>query len=260
MASLALISTLSACSIPKATEEAKLNRAGEVVVNRNNQRDSLSLTNPSNPENTPDATAPTTHFDLTQFSTSDPNSPWVVVNKALPLNPIDYVPTDLVAVSSWHELRQVVKPDFDALMSAATADGVNLTVESGFRDYAHQKKIYNNMLSIYGTEHTDQVSARPGHSEHQTGLTLDFGSSTNPACNFSACFETTLEGVWLQENASDYGFIIRYTKSNTDITGYSAEGWHLRWVGRDLSSYLKSQNLTTLEEAFGLSGGWTYQN
>lgn len=260
VASLALLSTLSACNIPKASEGAKLNRAGEVAVDRNNQRDSLSLATPSTPANSDDATYPTSSFDLTRFSTSDPTSPWVVVNKSLPLNPIDFVPADLVDVISGHELRQIVQPDFDALTSAATTAGVNLTVESAFRDYSHQEKIYNNMVAVYGSEHTDKVSARPGHSEHQTGLTLDFGSSTNPGCNFKACFATTVEGVWLQENAADFGFIVRYGESNTEITGYSAEGWHLRWVGRDLSTYLESQNLTTLEEAFGLSGGWTYQN
>ncbi len=102
------------------------------------------------------------------------------------------------------------------------------------------------------------MSARPGHSEHQTGLAVDVGDLTDPSCDFLPCFATTPAGLWVAAHAQDFGFLVRYTPENSAVTGYAAEGWHLRYVGRELAGHMRSAGLTTLEETFGLPGGPVY--
>lgn len=98
------------------------------------------------------------------------------------------------------------------------------------------------------------VSARPGHSEHQTGLAVDLVTPASPDCDFEVCFAETPGGQWLAANAWRYGFIIRY-QSGSDITGYSPEPWHLRYVGKSLAAELRRTGVATLEEFFGIPGG-----
>jgi D-alanyl-D-alanine carboxypeptidase len=99
------------------------------------------------------------------------------------------------------------------------------------------------------------VSARPGHSEHQTGLAVDVGSSTRPECDFDPCFADTVEARWVAACAAEFGFVVRYTPANSAVTGYGPEAWHLRWVGRELAGHLRDTGVTTLEEVFGVPGG-----
>jgi D-alanyl-D-alanine carboxypeptidase len=200
-----------------------------------------------------DAAAPPPGLDLTEHSTSDPESPWVVVNKRTPLDPVDYEP-DLTTVRGYL-VRPDAAPDVAALLDAADADGVHLTLRSAYRGYPKQVAVYDGWVAQLGTEQADDVSARPGHSEHQTGLGVDVGGTTRPECDFEACFGETVEGRWVAEHAHEFGMLVRYTRQNSAVTGYAPEPWHLRWVGRELAAHMRATGVTTLEEVFDVPGG-----
>lgn len=135
---------------------------------------------------------------------------------------------------------------FEKLKSAALEDGVELNIISGFRSYDSQNRIYNNYVARDGKVEADTYSARPGHSEHQTGLAIDVNSLL-----FS--FGETKEGQWIQNNAYKYGFIIRYPKGKENITGYRYEPWHLRYVGDIASKLYNGGDWITLEEYLGIT-------
>jgi len=202
---------------------------------------------------------PTPTFDLAAHSTTNPESPWVVVNKHHPLDPADYVPDDLVTIEAGEQVRSEVADDLRDMIDAAADDGVTLTMQSGYRSYAYQQQIFGNMLGVYGREYAERLSARPGYSEHQTGLAVDLGGASKPACDFDPCFATTPEGRWIAEHVREFGFLVRYTKANEDVTGYSPEAWHLRWVGRALTAQMAELGVTTLEETFDVDGGSDYR-
>ena len=192
-------------------------------------------------------------IDLAAHSPTDPASPWVVVNKRVAVDPVDHEP-DLTTVRGYL-VRPDVAPDLTALLAAAEADGVHLTLRSAYRGYSKQAAVYEGWVAQLGRAQADAVSARPGHSEHQTGLAVDVGGSSRPACDFEPCFGDTPEGRWVAEHAKSFGFLVRYTPENTAVTGYAPEAWHLRWVGRDLAGYLSETGLSTLEEVFDVPGG-----
>ena len=165
----------------------------------------------------------------------------LIVNKSYPLS-ADYDPG----------LQPITKDAFQKLSDAAAQEGLDLYIGSDYRDYAYQVKIYNNYCEIYGSEQADSFSARPGYSEHQTGLTID--------CNtIDDAFGETAEAVWLAEHCADYGFIIRFPDGKENITGYQYEPWHIRYVGVDTAKEIMSQGLT-LEEYLGVqseyAGPW----
>lgn len=196
-------------------------------------------------------------FDKKKFSTSDPTSLWVVVNKQHALNPTNYEPSDLVTTGN-AIISAKAKIDFDAMIAAALTEGVSFKIVSSYRSYVSQTAIYNNYISIYGQTEADTFSARPGYSEHQIGLSIDFGSSSG-SCDLDDCFGNTSEGQWLATHASDYGFILRYPPNKQTITGYKSEPWHYRYVGRELATGMKKQSINTLEEFFGMTGGEIYK-
>jgi zinc D-Ala-D-Ala carboxypeptidase len=202
--------------------------------------------------------SPSPTFDLGAHSATDPASPWVVANKAHQLDPESYAPDDLVPFDG-EKLRSAVAKDLRAMFDAATADGVDLTMHSGYRSYGFQQTIFENMVSTYGRDRAERYSARPGHSEHQTGLAVDVGGGSTPSCDMQECFAQTPEGRWLAKHVAEHGFLVRYTAANKATTGYSPEPWHLRWVGRDLTAYMAEHDVTTLEEVFDVSGGAEYR-
>ncbi|MGI5191717.1 D-alanyl-D-alanine carboxypeptidase family protein [Promicromonospora sp. CA-289599] len=199
------------------------------------------------------AAPPATGLDLREHSTGDPESPWVVVNKRRPLDPIDHEP-DLTVVRGYL-VRTDAAPDVAALLDAADADGVRLTLRSAYRGYPKQVEVYEGWVAQLGAEQADAVSARPGHSEHQTGLGVDVGGTTRPGCDFEACFAETVKGRWVAEHAAEFGMLVRYTRQNSAVTGYAPEPWHLRWVGRELAAHMRATGVTTLEEVFDVPGG-----
>lgn len=187
----------------------------------------------------------------------DANSITILVNKELPL-PKDYEPDDLVipdvtfaptASNDNSYLRQIAATYLEYLFEDALLEGIQLNAVSGYRSYERQYNIFTNNIKNKGLSHTAEFSAKPGYSEHQTGLVMDV-SSESANNQLEEKFGDTVEGIWLANNAHKYGFFIRYPKDKTDITGYAYEPWHIRYVGQDLATYLYESNLT-LEEYYG---------
>jgi D-alanyl-D-alanine carboxypeptidase len=206
-------------------------------------------------------------FDKSKYSTSDKASLWVVVNKQHQLNPKTYAPENLVVpniplrsniTSTEKYVRSDMASALEALVKGATADGVHLNLQSGYRSYNFQVTLYNGYVKQQGQAAADRQSARAGFSEHQTGLAADLGGTSQPACNVAQCFANTVEGKWLAANAYKYGFIIRYTADKEATTGYEYEPWHIRYVGTDLSAELHTTGIETLEEFFNITGGANY--
>lgn len=133
---------------------------------------------------------------------------------------------------------------FERLRAGAAADGINIYLSSGFRSYDYQAMLYNGYCAYYGQASADTFSARPGHSEHQTGLAID--------CNIiNDSFRGTPEAIWLENHCHEYGFIIRYPYGKDYVTGYKYEPWHIRYIG-DKATEIYESGLT-LEEYYGLS-------
>ena len=147
------------------------------------------------------------------------------------------------------QLDATAKAAFEQLKAAAAEEDRNIYIGSDFRDYNYQVTIYQNYSELYGWEMADTFSARPGHSEHQTGLTID--------CNtIDDAFGETPEAEWLAQHCAEYGFIIRFPEGKEDITGYKYEPWHIRYVGVDVAKEINSLNLT-LEEYLGVDSAYT---
>jgi len=195
-------------------------------------------------------------------SITDPRSIGVVVNKLRPLNPLGFVPPDLVRPSVSYAnsplLRSEAANALTAMFAAAKAEGAGtLRLQSAYRSYSSQAEGHAYYTRLYGQAGAELKSARPGHSEHQTGLAADisYGSS----CIIEQCFGSTIQGRWLAQNAHRFGYILRYPQGLTHITGYEFEPWHYRFVGQELSRTMKSTGVQTLEQFFGLPAAPTYR-
>ena len=140
---------------------------------------------------------------------------------------------------------------FYEMQSAASLDGISLFVASGFRSYEYQEDLYNAYVKRDGKEAADTYSARPGYSEHQTGLAADINAA-------DSSFDDTEEAKWLAENCYKYGFIIRFPKGKEQYTGYIYESWHLRYVGKDLAKKIHEAGDISLEEYYNLTS--VYRN
>jgi D-alanyl-D-alanine carboxypeptidase len=185
----------------------------------------------------------------------------VVVDKKHPLNPKSYVPPDLVDVPVPHtnapRLRKVASDAVVTMFAAAKRDGLELASNSAYRSYTYQVGVYGDDVSQEGKAAADQLTARPGYSEHQTGLAIDIGAVSGD-CSLAACFAGTPEGRWLAANGWRYGFVLRYPKGLTSITGYDYEPWHFRYVGLDLAKRMHDSGVQTLEQEFGLGPAPAY--
>lgn len=155
------------------------------------------------------------------------------------------------------QLRSEAAKALERMFAAANADGVQLMLSSGYRSYSYQTGLYNGYVKSNGAAAADNFSARPGHSEHQTGLAADI-EPTSRHCELQACFAQTPEGQWLAKDAYKYGFILRYSDDQTSVTGYEPEPWHFRYVGVELAGQMHKVGTKTLEEFFGISGGPSY--
>lgn len=199
------------------------------------------------------STSPAT-FNKHQYSLSDPDSLWVVVNKQRPLNPKTYAPSDLTSVGNGQTMRAQAADKLLQLFAGAKTVGYTLVAESGYRSYSYQAQVYASEVAGFGQAKADSESARPGYSEHQTGWAVDIGA---PGC-YEDCFGTKPASQWLLANAYRYGFILRYPADKADITGYRNEPWHFRYVGIALASEMHKEHVTTLEEFFGLPAAPNY--
>jgi D-alanyl-D-alanine carboxypeptidase len=182
---------------------------------------------------------------------NDPSSIDVLVNKKHCIQPISFAPSDLVSIGDGYVLSAKAAPSYQAMMAAAHADGITLGITSSYRSYSDQVSTYDYWVSTSGVAGADTYSARPGYSEHQTGLAFDVDSGS---CTLS-CFGSTLAYTWMQQNANKYGFIQRYQAGEEAITGYEAEEWHYRYVGVAVAEDMATKGIKTLEEYWGISGG-----
>lgn len=200
-------------------------------------------------------------FDRTALSIDDPMSLWVVSNKHRQLNPAEFVPSDLSTVVGVpnefsQPLREPAARAVEQLYAAAQSQGVNFGIISAYRDYNTQVALYNKFVNRDGQELADTYSARPGHSEHQTGLAVDFDDGGG--CYLNACFESTAAGQWLAAHAYEYGFVLRYPAGKDAVTGFTYEPWHFRFVGVELATEMHNTGIATLEEFFGLAPAPSY--
>jgi zinc D-Ala-D-Ala carboxypeptidase len=171
----------------------------------------------------------------------DDESYHIVVNKKHPLG-YDYAPTDLVDVGNGQQMRK----DAATMLKAMQVDsGANVMISpaSGYRSYVKQQEVYNS----YDEATRDTFSAKPGFSEHQTGLCIDFSP-------IDMAFENTTAYAWLKQNAAKYGYLERFPEGSETVTGYQHEPWHWRYVGTDAIKVLESGKVT-LEEFYGVEGG-----
>jgi len=143
----------------------------------------------------------------------------------------DYEPQDLVRLKNGHLLRKAAAASLEEMSAAAADEGLNLVVSSAYRSYKYQVEVYARHVKNMGQAAADRVSARPGHSQHQLGLVVDFGSITNE-------FARTREGIWIYNNASRFGWSISYPQGYEELTGYSWESWHYRYVGKELAQFI----------------------
>jgi len=184
---------------------------------------------------------------------TNPSSDLVLVNKNRKL-PDGYEPTDLTypivplhgASKDKTLMRKEAAHALENLFQTAEANGIILTPVSAYRSYDRQLSLYNYYLQTQGEEWTQAYSAVPGTSEHQTGLSIDV-SSPNFGNKLEAEFGDTKEGVWLSDHAHEFGFVIRYPEDKVEVTGYHYEPWHIRYVGKEYSTYLFEKDLV-LEE------------
>jgi zinc D-Ala-D-Ala carboxypeptidase len=205
---------------------------------------------------------PTPRFDKAARSIDDPSSIWVVANKSRALAPLGYAPPDLVfpdVVNVNHQpMRQEVATALTGMFAVGGQEaGLQFSVQSAYRSYETQVSVYDDDVAANGQAYADTDTARPGTSEHQTGLAVDI-SAVPASCSLDACFGTTPQGQWLAANAWRFGFLLRYPADKVAVTGYTYEPWHFRYIGVDLATQLHETGITTLEEFFGVPGGTVY--
>ena len=186
---------------------------------------------------------------------TNPGSLRVIVNKMRPFSPKEWEPEDLVDFEG-HQLRAEAAEAAKKMMRAAKQEGVELTVSSAYRSYAVQQQTYQHWVEVNGKQKADTLSARPGYSEHQTGLAIDFGSPEG--CLLQECYQDTRAGQWLAKNAPDFGFILRFPKNQQHVTGYIFEPWHYRYLGVGLTQEYRASGAKTLEEFFGTGAAPDY--
>lgn len=202
---------------------------------------------------TPNDNPPPTSNSINEFTTSKGF-------KGYTKNGITYIDGILVA-NKTYSLPQSYGPGLtketqvaiNAMAAAATTDGINIYCQSGFRSFETQQRLYNNYSKRDGVEAADIYSARPGYSEHQSGLACDLCSKDNSAC-INSSFDNSNEAKWLSNNAYKFGLILRYPEGKTNETGYKFESWHYRYVGTELATKLYNNgDWITLEDYFGIT-------
>lgn len=173
----------------------------------------------------------------------------MLVNKTNTLDEF-YIPNNLVDSLSKYKNNILVEENalnaFRKMQKDALDYNYVIDIMSGYRTYNYQKNLYNNLVKNMGFNYALRAIAKPGCSEHQTGLAIDYCIYKNDKCYIEYEIIDMVETKWIHDNAHKYGFILRYPKGKEEITGYNYEPWHLRYVG-DLAIYLYNNDLT-LEE------------
>ncbi|MDD4706119.1 MAG: M15 family metallopeptidase [Bacilli bacterium] len=168
----------------------------------------------------------------------------MLVNKYYYLDK-DYEPENIITTTGTYSyannsLNEETYNAYQELYDAAKSDGYTILIVSSYRNYEYQEELWNERKALYGTRKADEYAARAGHSEHQTGYALDVADfyDTNDK------FGDTKSYLWMKDNAHKYGFILRYPKDKEDITGYSYEPWHYRYVGKETANKIFKENIT----------------
>ena len=210
---------------------------------------------------------PVTIFSPPKYSIDEASSIWVVVNKQRQISPLKYQPENLVFPNFPRpkiqnpfglQLRSEAALATEEMAAAMKAAGKGtLILNSGFRTYKTQQALYDRTKQTRGLAVAEKLSARPGHSEHQLGLAADF-SVRGEDCVIMVCFGKTPGGIWLAENAHEYGFILRYPKGYKAITGFQYEPWHFRYVGIELATEMNTKDVKTLEQFWELDSAPDY--
>ena len=178
----------------------------------------------------------------------------VLVNKENSVSE-SYKPDDLESIKyyaedrdpQWRYMRSEAADAFHRMVEAARTEGIDFVMTTAYRSYGFQSILWNNAIGRYGTEEAaNQMVAKPGQSEHQSGLAVDVSSTENDY-QLTESFGDTQAGKWLAANAADYGFILRYAQDKTDVTGYGFEPWHFRYVGETAAKEISESGLA-LEE------------
>lgn len=188
----------------------------------------------------------------------------VVVNKIRPLRPLKYSPQDLQTIPKFNpyglKARKVVSEQLVAMGKAMTLAGKGtLVVQSAYRSYSTQVTVHSRQVSKYGKKVGENLAARPGYSEHQTGMAIDI-SAAGQGCQIRTCFGTTKAGKWLAIHSYKYGFVLRYPSDKTPTTGYQFEPWHFRYVGIPVATAMHNKGISTLEAYFQLPDAPKYLN
>ena len=167
----------------------------------------------------------------------------VLINKYRYL-PENYIPKNLIEIKEYAKntlrMNSVAYEAFIKMAQDIEKEDMHIRIVSAYRSYDYQKNLYNNYLKYDSKDKVDSYSARPGFSEHQTGLAIDIDNRVVDYNNF----HITIEFNWMRDNAYKYGFILRYPQGKEMITGYKYEPWHYRYVGKDIAKYIHDNNIT----------------
>ena len=218
----------------------------------------------------PDLPAPTPAcvkpcFDPPTYSIDKASSVWVVVNKQRPLSPITYVPKlaqPKFTAKGQNPYGLFLAPEAATAMEklfkdALAAKAGTLILQSAYRSYNYQSVVHDRQVKRLGKTAGEALAARPGFSEHQTGLAADIGA-VGQGCLIQTCFAQTKAGAFLRTQGYKYGFILRYPWQKTPTTGYQYEPWHMRYVGVALATEMRKRHITVLEDFWNLPAAPSY--
>ena len=239
---LMILLILSGCS--RNSDTAKIDQAGPLAVYKsfsyteeemNTFADDVVNMSSEDRKAIGDAikTDPIGFLTLADEMLAEDPSLFTLVDKQHPLES-SFVPEDLVNLDDiglldknkeGMQIRRIALPALIEMNEAAKAEGLSLLHSSAYRSYVYQVKTYNHWVEQMGKDEADKISAQPGKSQHQLGLVIDFG-------NIDDSYETTPEGTWQLENAWKYGWSLSFPKGKEELTGYSYECWHYRYIGK----------------------------
>lgn len=199
--------------------------------------------------------------DIDGLDLDDPRSLHILVNKLRPLRPLRWEPEDLVMPTgientNGQPIRATAAKALERMFAAAAGDGLPFLITSGYRSFAKQESLFNGYSERDGVAAAETYSARPGHSEHQTGLAVDLDDGSGFA--FKSEFGETRTGLWLREHCATYGFLLRYDQGEQPVVGYIYEPWHFRYLGTEITLDMRARGIANYEEYVGAEAAPDY--